>query len=263
MIARVDGAHDAMRRAALQLPACGTASPSRARRFPDKPARALLRQAALSYGELRSLQAEALARAGCSARRMCGRATACCCSARTARSSSSRATRCCAPMRWSCRSTRCARPTKWRMSSTTAARKWRWSRRNSRAVCCRASSAAHCACAVVIDYADALTAQTATPCPPAVAERAAPIATVVHALDRRAGAQASADPAPRDRRRSRRAALHLGHHRPPKGCMHTHGTLLAADRAASCGAAGRATRCSSASRRCSTRSACRTACTCR
>jgi fatty-acyl-CoA synthase len=88
-------------------------------------------------------------------------------------------------------------------------------------------------CAVVIDYADALTADSDRTVPPAVAERLAPIRDA-RFTPWRVALSAAESPLPHRATPEDLAVLPYtsGTTGRPKGCMHTHGTVQAANRAA-------------------------------
>ena len=88
-------------------------------------------------------------------------------------------------------------------------------------------------CAVVIDYADALTADSDFVVPPAVAERLAPIRDA-RFTPWRVALSARESPLPHRAIAEDLAVLPYtsGTTGRPKGCMHTHGTVQAANRAA-------------------------------
>jgi len=88
-------------------------------------------------------------------------------------------------------------------------------------------------CAVVIDYADALTADSDFVVPPAVAERLAPIRDA-RFTPWRVALSAGESPLPHRATAGDLAVLPYtsGTTGRPKGCMHTHGTVQAANRAA-------------------------------
>ena len=87
--------------------------------------------------------------------------------------------------------------------------------------------------AVVIDYADALTADSDSVVPPAVAERLAPIRDA-RFTPWRVALSAGESPLPHRATAGDLAVLPYtsGTTGRPKGCMHTHGTVQAANRAA-------------------------------
>jgi len=88
-------------------------------------------------------------------------------------------------------------------------------------------------CAVVIDYADALTADSDRTVPPAVAERLPPIRDA-RFTPWRVALSARESPLPHRATAEDLAVLPYtsGTTGRPKGCMHTHGTVQAANRAA-------------------------------